>query len=400
MADYKRVVSYIYNYESRQKKNNVGYSRVESRNNQCKVTIHLNTNLVVEHPLKVYLFHRSPSMLDGVYFGVMNIKNGTGDFRGTTNPSSLMGTEYTINDISGVIIYNDDDCFFGSQWDDEEIRIENFKEYKPGRAKDTIVSGSMPEPNVEIPSPSVMEEAEEAPAVTESEPEIPEPAAEPIMEEPVMEELVEEESETQPELESEPENSGEGVTIINLDDERNQEMPEEIEMDQRTEAPDVTRGVSKLSCNRVSKKPCCSDRKAESEDVKQKRAAKIRKERESYPECVQNILNNFPTVKPFPNSIPENWVRIEPKDIGMLPVEAWILANNSFLLHGYYNYRHLIFGVLKMEEGTQFVIGVPGILHTTEQTMANMFGFNRFLSSKNDTADQGNFGYWIQQIVL
>ncbi len=33
---------------------------------------------------------------------------------------------------------------------------------------------------------------------------------------------------------------------------------------------------------------------------------------------------------------------IKPQDIGLLPREVWTYGNNSFLLHGYYNYRHLI----------------------------------------------------------
>ena len=33
---------------------------------------------------------------------------------------------------------------------------------------------------------------------------------------------------------------------------------------------------------------------------------------------------------------------IRPQDIGKLPRECWIHGNNSFLLHGYYNFRYLI----------------------------------------------------------
>ena len=37
---------------------------------------------------------------------------------------------------------------------------------------------------------------------------------------------------------------------------------------------------------------------------------------------------------------------IKPQDIGLLPREIWTYGNNSFLLHGYYNYRHLILAKL------------------------------------------------------
>ncbi len=36
------------------------------------------------------------------------------------------------------------------------------------------------------------------------------------------------------------------------------------------------------------------------------------------------------------------YIRIGPKDLQKLPRNCWILGNNSFLLHGYYQYGHLL----------------------------------------------------------
>ncbi len=41
---------------------------------------------------------------------------------------------------------------------------------------------------------------------------------------------------------------------------------------------------------------------------------------------------------------------IKPQDIGLLPRDAWVFGNNSFLLHGYYNYRYLILAGLTRKE--------------------------------------------------
>ena len=120
----------------------------------------------------------------------------------------------------------------------------------------------------------------------------------------------------------------------------------------------------------------------------------------SCPECVGRMFTNFPCVEPFGKEKANRWVKIEPKDLGVLPIEVWILANNSFLLHGYYNYRHLLFGAISVNTGWQYVIAVPGTLYNTEKTMAAMFGFERFLSTKREQAEVGDFGYWIQQVVL
>ena len=53
---------------------------------------------------------------------------------------------------------------------------------------------------------------------------------------------------------------------------------------------------------------------------------------------------------------------IKPQDIGLLPRENWNYGNNSFLLHGYYNYRYLILARIGSEEQgrVRYILGVPG----------------------------------------
>ena len=80
-------------------------------------------------------------------------------------------------------------------------------------------------------------------------------------------------------------------------------------------------------------------------------------------------------------------VRIELKDLRELPRKYWYLGNNSFLLHGFFNYRYLVLG--KLEEDKWF-IGVPGIYQQQERVMAAIFGFPEFMTT--DHINQ--FGYW------
>ena len=85
-------------------------------------------------------------------------------------------------------------------------------------------------------------------------------------------------------------------------------------------------------------------------------------------------------------------VRMELKDLKELPGKYWYMGNNSFLLHGFFNYRYLVLG--KMADGS-FFIGVPGIYQRQEHVMAAIFGFPEFLSC--DTGkNQNYFGYWYQ----
>lgn len=90
---------------------------------------------------------------------------------------------------------------------------------------------------------------------------------------------------------------------------------------------------------------------------------------------------------------------IKPQDIGLLPREAWIFGNNSFLLHGYYSYRYLILARLENPGGEpRYLLGVPGHYSSNEKYMASMFGFSDFIMSKKQPSGDDCFGYWYTDV--
>lgn len=90
---------------------------------------------------------------------------------------------------------------------------------------------------------------------------------------------------------------------------------------------------------------------------------------------------------------------IKPQDIGLLPREAWIFGNNSFLLHGYYSYRYLILARLENPDGEpRYLLGVPGHYCSNEKYMASMFGFPDFILSKKQPSGDDCFGYWYTDV--
>ena len=90
--------------------------------------------------------------------------------------------------------------------------------------------------------------------------------------------------------------------------------------------------------------------------------------------------------------------KIGRSDIACLPRKFWPLANNSFLLHGYHNYGHLML----IEEGGRAWLGVPGIYSPQEARAADLFGFPRFTRSfaafpdlaEEERSDSSDFGHW------
>ena len=103
--------------------------------------------------------------------------------------------------------------------------------------------------------------------------------------------------------------------------------------------------------------------------------------------------------------IPPNTTRyekIQRQDLSRLPRREWRLANNSFLLHGFYNYHHLLY----IEDGDKIWIGVPGIYHEKEKAVANTFGFSEFRRltdmelelSEEEKNTYDDFGYWCRKV--
>lgn len=103
----------------------------------------------------------------------------------------------------------------------------------------------------------------------------------------------------------------------------------------------------------------------------------------------------YPKVTAFECSDGCEILVIKPQDIGLLPRENWVYGNNSFLLHGYYNYRYLILARLgKSGERGRYILGVPGHYGNNEKYMAAMFGFDRFVRSTRQPPRDSRFGYW------
>ena len=109
----------------------------------------------------------------------------------------------------------------------------------------------------------------------------------------------------------------------------------------------------------------------------------------------KRILMTFPVMRPFPGDQQLACVRIEPQDLGCLPMQMWTLANNHFLLQGYYCYRHLIF----METGKKgYALGVPGIYDRRTCRQAEQFGFIQFRAICGGRQCDGAFGYWLMPL--
>lgn len=113
----------------------------------------------------------------------------------------------------------------------------------------------------------------------------------------------------------------------------------------------------------------------------------------------EQLKRQYKTIHPFGDD--REFISIELKDFVILRESCQKLANNSFLLHGFYNYRHLILGKDYQIGGNRdvcFYIGVPGVFFEREKMVAVMFGFEGFESA--GPVEIGKFGYYLRRVEI
>lgn len=130
--------------------------------------------------------------------------------------------------------------------------------------------------------------------------------------------------------------------------------------------------------------------------IQQEPEPKLKAASESYPilweDKWEQLLHSYDQIHPYGDD--RTYIKLEPKDFMVLRSGYQHLVNNSFLLHGFYNYRYLILGKEK-----DFYIGVPGVFYEREKMVAMMFGFEAF-ECEGGIAEEGKFGYYLRKVEL
>ena len=419
MSDYKRWVSYIYSYDENVKKNNSGYIRVETRGMITRLMVHINTSDETGR-LLAYVFVREDSVMKGVLLGSIDVdKNGAqGSFE--INSYDIMGSGFKMTEAGGMVVINEVQAeesaralsFYASEWDDSPIDITDFRE-------DMIKAAS--KKSEYLTEDDAVEMAEN---ITD-EVSVVEMATDIMKDIPVVEnaQTAEKSDEDYNEECKEVFKKAPKEVFKGLSKEVSNGVPKEVPWegpkDVSGEVPkdvpwEVSKDVSREGPKDVSREVFMGLSKEISEDMS---AAETRKDTEedevAVTECIkrhplktraadlekiENVLKTYPYMYPFEDDSVDVCVRLEPGDIDKLPVDTWLLANNSFLLNGYYSYRHIILMKMNSDSKPVYLVGVPGIHRQREDFLAGMFGFKMFKPIRDVSTVKGEFGYWCMNI--
>ena len=373
MASYRRLISYIYAYEGKIKGKNIGFAKLESRNGQCKLSVNVKKVYMGGGDLGVYLLSQEKEIRLGTIF----IRGGAGEFRTSISVDNTADSGISLERCYGLSIHEKDDTWrsYTTIWEDEvaqaaEVELAEVTSEKLGNPEQQL-NKKIEELEKEISEnegaqQKAPEELEPMPTPQrEPEPEpMPAPQREPVPEPmPAPHPVPEPHPAPQPVPHTEPRPAPEAP--------RPAAPPEDTPVLEELENPETLRQL----------------------EQEEERAGASR-------DLWDSFRKRCPKIQAFESSGSNEVLTIKPQDIGLLPREVWTYGNNSFLLHGYYNYRYLILARVQDGRRVRYILGVPGHYYSNEKYMASMFGFPHFVLSKKQPVQDGRFGYWYTDIRM
>ncbi len=414
MNQYRRIVSYLYQYLNGEKGQNIGYARLEQKGRQCRVTVQMRAVETSFMP-EAWLFKQEPSAIQYVSIGRLMAHSGSLQVKTVTNADDVCSSGHPASDFDGAVIYISDNEYYATTWTNESIYIgkkinmldrdaynksgenavkEIEKDISVSLSADKDInktSGNLADIKTDgksgdnLPDTSGnVDNGNKSYASKDKSVDIAgnnrnkagdnKEKAEVIKEDIVKENSVKDNSQGN----TSSSNDNNNTSVDNnrnstKDDIKTVSSQEEQEPDIKTQ--DIEEEKSVYGCSACPYKNY--NKKDEDFGVR--------------------ILRNFPVMYPFRSGNIEESVRIEPKDIGCMPIRLWSFANNRFLLHGYYCYKHLIFA--KLSSGC-YALGVPGVFSEQESKRAAAFSFHSFQPIGPGKIMYGVFGYWIAEINI
>ena len=390
MADYKRLVSYIYAYPGGVRDKNVGFAKAEVRNGQFKLTVSAK-GVYTDTPelFGVYVMvdgkKHQPGGFTLLKTGTVMVNQGIGQYQDLFNPMNINQSGYTFEDISGIALARENEDFYRmfSLWEDCILNTEDitFAQPEAAAASNPVVQADSEEVSVkEQVNRTTRQEAERKSAemsgnVRESE--TVRRNAEDVSENEVEEAAVT----SKPETSESAQSAGQQADL----------QQETAQMKaQQVRAMEAVQELLFRNTNPQGTMP---------QNTKlQHTTPQNAKPQEEMP-AFEKVFINRDFIDAFEDDYFYDCVEVTPELLKQLPIEDDAVVNNSFLVHGYYNFKHILFGkVCENDNNTRYFIGVPGMYCNRERFMASMFGFCNFKKSHRSDYSNPYFGYWYQEI--
>ena len=381
--DYQRLVSYIYSYPEGVKGRNVGFAKALVHQGQFKLNISLR-GVKTDSP---EMFGIYMMVTDGGYrlikLGECLVKVGQMEYSGIFNPDNINETGYGFKDICGLAVAREDaryDCMM-SMWKDEDVTPDMLV-FSGMDAKKQVEAGIVIKERMRQ-----SEEKERGQQMSES------VLAESLRSEPVRPELAESQmAQAEPAV-----SAGRPQTVQSKQAEAYR--PQTVQSKQaeayRPHTGVTAESVSDTATEDIKAAGAAAKIPAETQHLQQKAHRADATQTDPF----EKLFVRADYIDAFDDDYFYDCIEVSPEMLKCLNQNEIDIAGNSFLLHGYYNFRHILFGRVRDNlDNTKYFIGVPGMYCNRERYMASMFGFNNFKKSHRSDYANPYFGYWYQEI--
>lgn len=379
--DYQRLVSYIYSYPEGVKGRNAGFAKALVHQGQFKLNISLR-GVKTDSP---EMFGIYMMVTDGGYrlikLGECLVKVGQMEYSGVFNPDNINETGYGFKDICGLAVAREDaryDCMM-SMWKDEDVTPDMLV-FSGMDAKKQVEAGIVIKERMRQ-----SDEEEKRQETAESSVVRQEMAGYNA----AMKERGQSESGGQQPVQSESAMLAGKSEMVQT----KQIVVEEQQIVQTKQAEvaaeSVTMPENIKAAGAAAKIP------AETQHLQQK----AHRANATQTDPFKKLFVRADYIDAFDDDYFYDCIEVSPEKLKCLNQNEIDIAGNSFLLHGYYNFRHILFGRVRDNlDNTKYFIGVPGMYCNRERYMASMFGFNNFKKSHRSDYANPYFGYWYQEI--
>ena len=361
MADYQRILSYLYRYEKSEKKECFGFIKAEQKSGTLKLTIQIDDERLLQGVELKLAFYEKQGEGWQVWQIDTVIAQEHKEELSLLYPANRLPNGFRIKEQSGVLLFYQDSFYYGSVWIGEEIPAEVLEPLRWHKVEDTVKS----EPETEQES-----KAEET-----------------VLQEDIEEESGAEEAALQEDVEEESK-AEETVLQEDVEEESKAEeaaLQEDVEEENEAEEAALQEDVEEESE---------AEEAALQEDVEEERESE-----EAFVDDFEKMWINSIKEKPIVNNIFNTafyeGCKISTAQLEQFGEEADSLKSNQFLLKGYERYKHLLAGKVRYAGEERYCIGVPGIYENREKYMADIYQFPVFLSLTENRMKTGSFGYWL-----
>ena len=451
MADYQRILSYLYRYEKAEKKECFGFVKAEQKSGSLKLTIQIDDERLLQGmELKLCFYERQGESWQVWQLDTLITQEHKEEIH-LTYPTAMLPAGFRIKGQSGVLLYYQDAFYYGSVWIGEEIPAETLEPLRwhkiVNSAKDKSqmqenksgkdIAGKISEKQTETEKilPDKMSEKQKVSTrnITDEMLQEQQESEENILEKKGQ---INTESFEEKDFQKRAENKIENIkSEENLPDSENdiahsnntnieesvkiKEFSEdsiesknkselELKSELKTDAELESKTELKTDFELESKTELKTDAEMESKTelkIDSEIEHQIKIEAETEPEAT-SVVDNFekmwinamkknPSVDNIFNTAFYEGCRISTADLAQFGEEASVLKSNQFLLKGYGRYHHILAGKVRYAGEERYCIGVPGIYENREKYMAEIYQFPVFLSLTENRMKTGSFGYWL-----